>query len=270
MSLKKAALLIIFMFLNLVGYAQTDSTKVLPDKVRHVEPLYIDLVRDLGARKGEKELNVAADFKNTNNYNQYGVLAEYEFAPINRLGLEAEADFSFYKRTDPANEVPNNKLENLKLSAQYSFYVSLKHKTTLAIGYTHIFEFTDFRSYNNSRFITEMIYSPFFIAAKRWGDNFHVLVFTGPLIGHNFARRSTDVDWQINTSLDYSIPNSHNFVGIEFNKEIIDGKFKMTMRPQTKIQINKELAIGFVVGFPMNNDEQKVSSFFRLIYVLAD
>ena len=26
-----------------------------PDKVLHAEPLYIDLIRDLGARKGEKE-----------------------------------------------------------------------------------------------------------------------------------------------------------------------------------------------------------------------
>ena len=29
-----------------------------PDKVLHAEPFYIDLIRDLGARKGEKEWNV--------------------------------------------------------------------------------------------------------------------------------------------------------------------------------------------------------------------
>lgn len=29
-----------------------------PDKVLHAEPLFIDLIRDLGARKGEKEWNV--------------------------------------------------------------------------------------------------------------------------------------------------------------------------------------------------------------------
>jgi hypothetical protein len=32
--------------------------KGLPPKVLHAEPLYIDLIRDLGARKGEKEWNV--------------------------------------------------------------------------------------------------------------------------------------------------------------------------------------------------------------------
>ncbi|WP_236648855.1 hypothetical protein [Spirosoma sp. 209] len=29
-----------------------------PDKVLHAEPLFIDLIRDLGARKGEREWNV--------------------------------------------------------------------------------------------------------------------------------------------------------------------------------------------------------------------
>ncbi|WP_313261856.1 hypothetical protein [Sphingobacterium multivorum] len=38
---------------SIAGLAQ--ENKSLPDKVHHAEPLYNDLVRDLGARKGEKD-----------------------------------------------------------------------------------------------------------------------------------------------------------------------------------------------------------------------
>ncbi len=37
-----------------------------PDKVLHAEPLFIDLIRDLGARKGEREWNIG--FGMTDNH----------------------------------------------------------------------------------------------------------------------------------------------------------------------------------------------------------
>jgi hypothetical protein len=264
---RNAILLIALISFNGIIYAQTPDKELIP-KVSHVEPLFVDLVRDLGARKGEKEINLAADFRNIRNYNEYGILAEYEFAPINRLGLEIETDFLFFKRTEPNNEVPGNKLDNLKLSAQYSFLVSPEYNTTLAIGYTQIFAFTDFKSFGNSKLITKLVYSPFFIAAKRWGDNFHTLILTGPQIEHDLVEKATDVNWQINTSVFYSVPNSHHFIGIEFNKEFVYGEFDITMRPQVKVQLNDDLAIGLVAGFPMKNNGEKISSFFRIIYEL--
>src|SRR5690606_38549818 len=67
----RAMVLLVFIFYATVSQAQTD---VIP-KVHHIEPLFVDLVRDLGARKGEKEVNIAADFRNVKHYNEYGVLA---------------------------------------------------------------------------------------------------------------------------------------------------------------------------------------------------
>lgn len=264
---REASLLVVFMLSAVLSQAQTDTTQLIP-KVHHIEPLFVDLVRDLGARKGEKEVNLAADFRNIRNYNEYGVLAEYEFAPINRLGLEIETDFLFFKRTDPNGEIPKNKLDNLKLSAQYSFLVSPQYSTTLAVGYTQVIGFTEFSHYKDSKLITGMVYSPFFVAAKRWGENFHTLILTGPLIEHERAEKSTEVNWQINTSLFYGIPHTDHFFGIEFNKEINQGEFEMTMRPQAKVQVNEDLGIGFVAGFPMRNNGEKISAFFRLIYEL--
>ena len=264
-------LLLVLLFCSIVTTAQENPISTPPEKipkVHHIEPLYIDLVRDLGARKGEKELNLAGDFKNTSNYSEYAVLAEYEFAPIDRLGLEVETDFSFFKRISDAQEIPKNRFDNLRLSAQYSFYVSTKYNTTLAIGYTQVIGFTAFEDLDEKPLIKGLQYSPFFIAAKRWGSSIHTLIFAGPIFKHRFNTDYTNVDWQINTSIDYAIPNSSNFVGIEFNKEVVDGKFEMTMRPQGKIQINKALALGLVAGFPITRSKEKFSSFFRLIYEL--
>ncbi len=119
-----------------ISYTQSDSVPLLPVKVHHIEPVYIDLVRDLGARKGEKELNIGGDFTNTKDYSEYGILAEYEFTPLDRLGLEVETDFAFYRRISDVKAIPKNKLDLLKLSVQYSFFVSPKYATTLAAGYT--------------------------------------------------------------------------------------------------------------------------------------
>lgn len=248
------------------GYAQTQGE--LPAKVSHAEPLYLDLVRDLGARKGEKELNVGIDFMNVRNYNQHVVLAEYEFAPINRLGLEVETDFSFFKRTAEGDEVPNNKLECLRLSAQYSFWVSEKHRLTLAAGYTQIFEFPDFKNYGKSSAITGIGYNPFFVAAKRLGKNIHTLIYTSPVIEHDVLQHTTQVKWQINTSFHYSIPQTKHLIGIEINKEIENGVFEMTVRPQVKIKCSKNLSLGLVAGIPVIQKHEHFSSFIRVIYEL--
>ncbi len=253
---------VIFTFVT-NGIAQIDKK---PDKVSHAEPLYFDLVRDLGARKGEKEFNVGTGFTNIKNYNEHIILAEYEFAPINRLGFEIETDFSFFKRTADNVEIPNHKLESLRLSTQYSFFVSTKLKTTLAAGYTQIVEFTDFKNYGKNNIVTGTVYNPFFIAAKRWGENFHTLIYACPLIEHDFYKEPALVNWQINTSFLYTIPQTKHFIGIELNKEINKAKFEMTIRPQVKLKLNQNLAIGVVTGFSINKSGESFSSFFRIIY----
>ncbi|MGS2763099.1 HAEPLYID family protein [Sinomicrobium sp. M5D2P9] len=265
--LRNVTLLFMTIMVTLITNAQTRDTP-LPDKVPHAEPLYLDLVRDLGARKGEKEINVGADFAKIKNYNKYAFLVEYEFAPIHRLGLEVEADFSFFKRAGGNAEVPANKLECLRFSSQYSFLVSTEHQATLAVGYTQIFEFTDFNKYGNNRLITGVAYNPFFIAAKRWGSDFHTLVYTGPVVGQDLADNTTGINWQINTSFHYTIPGTGHFIGIEINKEINRGRLEMTLRPQAKIKLNHRLAVGLVTGFPMNKGPEGFSSFLRVIYEL--
>lgn len=236
-----------------------------PSKVLHAEPLYIDLIRDLGARKGEKEWNVGFGITDNNTYDEYLALVEYEWAPIDRLGLEIELPFTFYPSNKNGN-TPSSKLNGLKLAAQYSFFVSEKMKTSMAIGYINEFEMTDFSKYGNSKLLTGNIYNPFFVIAKRWGNNFHTLLYTGPAIQQHFQSDVTTTLWQINSSFHYMIPGTRNFIGIEFNQEVIKKDFYTTIRPQMRVGIAENLLIGIVTGIPINRENERFSSFLRLIY----
>src|SRR5690606_11421624 len=140
-----------------------------PQKVLHAEPLFIDLIRDLGARKGEKEWNVGVGITDNRRYDRYTALVEYEWAPVDRLGLEVELPFSFYSATETGTDAPKSRLNSLKLAAQYSFFVSEKRATSMAIGYIQELELPQFNDYRKGPLITGYVYNPFFVAAKRWG-----------------------------------------------------------------------------------------------------
>lgn len=237
-----------------------------PAKVLHAEPLYIDLIRDLGARKGEKEWNVGFGIMDNQKYDNYSALIEYEWAPADRLGLEVELPFSFYYPTSGNRESPGSKLQGLKIAAQYSFFVSEKIATSMAVGYINEFEMPEFSAYGRSAAVVGNVYNPFFIAAKRWGNNFHTLLYTGPYIVQHFQASSLHSSWQVNSNFHYMIPGTRNFVGVEFNKSFHHGDFDMTIRPQMRVGLADNLLVGIVTGIPINREDQRFSSFLRLIY----
>ncbi len=250
-------------------YIQTIEDKPGKPKLLHAEPLYIDLIRDLGARKGEREWNVGLGMFDGRRYNQYEALVEYEWAPMDRLGLEVEVPVAFYEPGSPdinRDSIPGSKVESLKLAAQYTFLVQEEWKTSLAIGYIHEFELTEFRTMRSNRLYDGNLYNPFIIAAKRWGQNYHTLVYAGPQIFHHLGSRNFEWVWQINTNFHYMIDGTRNFIGVEFNKEVIDGRLEMTVRPQMRVGLADNLLIGIVSGIPVNRENERLSSFVRLIY----
>lgn len=247
-------------------YIQEIEEKKEPFKNLHAEPLYIDLIRDLGARKGEKEWNVGLGITDNKSYDSYTALVEYEFAPLDRLGLEVELPFSFYYPNEKDAISPESKLNSLKVAAQYTFLVSEKAKTSLAIGYIHEFEMNDFNQYKNDKIFRGNIYNPFFVAAKRWGQNFHTLLYTGPLLEQSFDSNAIHTLWQINSNFHYMIPGTRNFIGLEFNKQIEKQDFDMTIRPQMRVEVSNSLLIGIVTGVPISRENERFSTFLRLIY----
>lgn len=248
-------------------YIQEVENQKGSDKVLHAEPLYIDLIRDLGARKGEKEWNVGFGLTDKLRFDAYQALVEYEWAPINRLGLEVELPFTFYTATNGIykDSVPSNKLDAIKLAAQWSFFVSEKKATSLAIGYINEFEFSDFKRFGKPLFQGN-VFNPFIVAAKRWGSNFHTLIYTGPSIEYHYKTSQHHTKYDVNTSFHYMISGTRNFIGIEFNKSIHQKDFDMIIRPQMRLGISEDLLVGIVAGIPIEKANERFSAFVRLIW----
>ena len=249
--------------------SETENQKGLPPKVLHAEPLYIDLIRDLGARKGEREWNVGFGINDNNNYEEYEALIEYEWAPIDRLGLEVELPFQFYYDRRGASNgdlLPQSRLEGLQFAAQYSFLVNPKHNLSIAGGYLHSFTMNAFNRYDSGRLFTGNMLSPFLVVAKRLGSNFHSLIYTGPVWERGFSHYENEFFYQINTSFHYMITGTRNFIGLEINKIIHDGNLETTLRPQMRLGISEHLMIGIVTGIPIEANNDRFSTFFRLIY----
>lgn len=279
MNINKSLMLIILLASSTYSVAQiTNSEKDSiyiqqvedhkePVKVLHAEPLYIDLIRDLGARKGEKEWNLGLGLTDNLKFDSYEALIEYEWAPINRLGLEVELPFTFYS---PVNEtekdsVPSNQLNSIKVAAQWSFFVNEAMATSMAIGYINEFELSDFGNFGNP-LIKGNVYNPFLVVAKRWGNNFHSLIYTGPMIEQNYRTNKFHTTYDINTSFHYMITGTRNFIGIEFNKTFDNRDFDMTIRPQMRLGIADNLLIGIIAGIPVSRENERLSSFVRLIW----
>ncbi|GAB3656321.1 hypothetical protein GCM10028791_28080 [Echinicola sediminis] len=238
-----------------------------PAKVLHAEPLYIDLIRDLGARKGEKEWNIGLGLTDNLKYDSYEALIEYEWAPINRLGLEVELPFTFYTPVNNTEKdsIPSNRLNSLKIAAQWSFFVNEAMATSMAIGYINEFELSEFSNFGEPT-VKGNIYNPFLVVAKRWGYNIHSLIYTGPKIEQAFLTNEFHLTYDVNTSFHYMISGTRNFIGLEFNKTFDDKDFDMTIRPQMRLGVADNLMIGIVGGVPVSREKQRLSSFIRLIW----
>lgn len=279
MNIKKSLVLIFLLASTAYSFAQItkserDSIYIQqvedhkePDKVLHAEPLYIDLIRDLGARKGEKEWNLGLGLTDNLKFDSYQALIEYEWAPVDRLGLEVELPFTYYSPLNGTHKdsVPSNQLNSIKMAAQWSFFVSEPLATSMAIGYINELELSDFKSFGKP-FIKGNVYNPFLVVAKRWGNNFHSLIYTGPMIEQSFSTNKFHTTYDINTSFHYMISGTRNFIGVEFNKTINSGDFDMTIRPQMRLGIADNLLIGIVAGIPVSRENERLSSFVRLIW----
>lgn len=258
-----------FLFLTNPIQAQEATEKELPLKLQHAEPLYIDLIRDLGARKGEREWNIGAGITDNLDFDAYEFLVEYEWAVADRLGLEVEIPVTLFSRNSlnrNGTTRPNDRIESLKLAGQYTFLVSEKWQTSLAIGTIIELEFTDLNSMQFNNLSQGVLVNPFFIAAKRFTNEWHGLIYTGPRFFSGWGGHDDYTAYEINSNLHYMIPGTGNFIGLEVNQLIRDGKLNTVLRPQMRLEIKNSLKIGIVPGISLNRDEERFSSFLRLIY----
>lgn len=251
-------------------FAQKHFSRLLdekedPIKIEHAEPLFIDLIRDLGARRGEREWNVGLGLTDQHSKDEYSMLIEYEWAPINRLGLEVELPFSFYSGTSESNVEESHRLNCFKTAAQYTFLVQPIWRTSLALGYINELELTDFKSFSNPRFIGNT-FNPFLVGAKRWGQQWHSLIYTGPSFQRHFEHASWNRSYEVNSSLHYLIPTTRNFVGLEMNTVFFDQKQHVVLRPQMRLAVVDNVMVGILAGIPTAKKMERFSAFMRLIW----
>lgn len=241
-----------------------------PVKIEHAEPLFIDLIRDLGARKGEREWNVGMGMFDNLEYDKYEALVEYEWAVKDRLGLEIEVPVSIYTTNglERANrQKPSNRVESIKTAFQWTFLVSEKMNTSMAIGGINEFVFTPLDSISSRSIFEGDVVNPFLIAATNWRNGFHSLIYTGPRWFIPFNNElERQFEYEINSNFHYMIPNTRNFIGVEFNKIVTDKDFAMVVRPQMRVCISNNLLVGIVGGIPISRERERLSSFIRLIY----
>lgn len=265
------SVLLLFLAFFSANAQQTKDTIVPPAKpikLSHAEPLYIDLIRDLGARKGEKEINVGFGVNDDKQYVSYSGFVEYEFAVANRLGLEVEVPFEIYQHNRQDAMLPDNRIEGAKLAAQYTFLVSEKYQTSMAVGYIQEFEFSSFSQMGNSgKLFESTLYNPIFIAAKRWTPNIHTLLYAGPVTEQFFETNTWETSLQANANLHYVFSGGY-FVGVETNIEFSREKPSFVFRPQFKVPFSKKVSLGVLAGIPASNHEQQgLSGMARLIWV---
>ncbi|MGB0806587.1 MAG: HAEPLYID family protein [Salibacteraceae bacterium] len=111
-----------------------------------------------------------------------------------------------------------------------------------------------------------MFLTPFLIAAKRWGTNFHTLIYTGPVFHQNLDTKNWHNSYELNFSTHYMISGTNNFIGIEFNQQYVGSDFDMTIRPQMRVAIAHNFLVGLLFGIPVERENERFSSFVRLIW----
>lgn len=250
-------------------YLRTSESGTQRLKLVHAEPLFIDLIRDLGARKGEREWNIGMGLTDNLDEDRYDALIEYEWAPIDRIGLEVELPVSIYGPSRTGSASGSSQINSIKLATQWTMLVNDRFNTSLALGYIHEFELAHSSMWGKEgeRLIHGFVANPFFIAAKRWGSNWHSLIYTGPRMAKPFGAEQWNFDYDINWNANYMIPGTLNFVGLEVNQVIRStGDVDITFRPQIRVGIADNLIVGIATGIPILRENERMSSFIRLIY----
>jgi len=236
-----------------------------PDKVLHAEPLYIDLIRDLGARKGEKEWNFGYGLTDFSSFDEYELLVEYEFAVIDRLGLEFEVPVLLYN-SEGGDPRPDNRIESIKTAAQWSFLVNQVISTSLALGYINELLLHSIPDIGSKGLFEGNLFNPFLVAAKRWGDHFHTLIYTGPRFEYYFSPADWAFEYEMHFNFHYMVPGTGNFLGVEYNQYFANDGYRGVLRPQARVDVNDQLLLGIVSGIPLDRTEERLSFFLRIIY----
>lgn len=255
--MKNKLLLIVFTILSFNSFAQEAN------EAKFSQPLYLDLPGDLNVKKGYKELNSLKAFQSYKEYNYYRLSFEYAFAPLNNLGLEVEVPTNLYSKKEHTAEV-ENKIEAIRIGGMYSIpNINLKN-TAVAVGFVNDFEFNSFEHFGKPLFEANAL-NPFIVLAKVWANRFSTLIYAGPNFHTTYDNNHTKTDLRINTTVGYRFGKKRNFVNIESNQIVYKGKWETILRPQVRLFLSNQWALGIGTTLPMQDNLEGAGGFVRII-----
>lgn len=212
-----------------------DNTGLTAASAPHIpEPMVFDMIRPLGAKKGELEINVLG-LKSLSRRNRYFTLApEIEFTPFNGFGLEFELPF---------HDVD---LEEYKLGLQGTLSKSLDKK--YIHGWQTLFRLdSDFKDFH---------WDLLHISAYKVAERASLVSMIG--LRQDFL----DVGYQLNPlmNLSYFRTSQKNFrIGLEANYEIndmggADYRHNFLLMPQAHVELGKYLSLQVGSGIERYNE----------------
>jgi hypothetical protein len=210
--------------------------------LRIPEPLLFDLVRPLGTKKGELEINTLAQKSSTSGAINWA--SEIEYAIADNLAIEFEL---------PAE---NSTFTDYKIAMQGTIESSRPHNMI------HGWQVLSVKNRNSKKYSADALYINGFRLSDAWS--------TLNMIGvrrSEFGSNGKNI-YLLNNSIFYDA-SRRTTVGLEINSEIHpNGHWKYRVTPQLHYDFTKKMTLQSGFGISKLNERKKHENIFslRLIY----
>ncbi|MDO6472751.1 hypothetical protein [Maribacter sp. 1_MG-2023] len=227
-----------------IGQVQSNKeTVVVP------EPLMFDLVRGLGAKKGELEINTLADFP-LNNSSERGVewAPEIEYALFNNFAIEFEL---------PLN---NFELEAYKMAIQWTMGSSNNNK------FIHGIQVIGEKYVHDDIFELNLLYVP----AYRFNEIWSAIGLFGIMVESGSDSPDNNSTVLLNASV-FADLNKNTVVGLEINnsdptfQKIDNNEMELLILPQAHYEFNSGFSLQFGFGPKFSDGKTNASAVLRVI-----
>ena len=213
------------------------------------EPLMFDLVRGLGAKKGELEINALSDFPLNNGSNR-GVdwAPEIEYALFNNFAIELEF---------PLN---NFELEAYKMAVQWTIGTSKNNK------FIHGIQIIGERYIHDDILELNFLYVP----AYRFNEVWSAIGLFGVMLESGADSPQKNYTIILNASVFADI-NKHTVVGLEINnsdptfQRIDDNNMELLILPQAHYEFDNGFSFQFGIGPKFTHQITNGSAVIRII-----
>jgi hypothetical protein len=239
-------MLLVFLFFSLSIWCQE---QVIEEIVSIPEPLMFDLVRGLGARQGELEINALAEFP-LNDGSDRGVewAPEIEYALFDNFAVELEFPFN------------NFELEAFKTAIQWTIGTSKNNK------FIHGIQVLGEMYIHND--ITEL--NLLYVPAYRFNEVWSAIGLFGVMFEFGSDAAEKDYTVILNASVFADI-NKHTVVGVEINntnamfQQIDDNEMQLLVLPQGHYEFESGFSLQFGLGPRITENGTDGSAVVRVI-----